>query len=621
MDVHAKSLRGEKVRHLLLLLLLSGLFGAGPTTAETTKLLPQWGDTFWRDSIPETMRQSYIAFGEQYLKKEWNSLPVSVFAEYKKRGNRTHYESLMFEKRRQLAALVMAELMEGQRRFMLDIINGLMSTLEETWWGLPAHYQTEVPRTEDQNVDLFNAETAALIACTRYVLSDEIGRFSPLLNQRIDQEISRRILQPAVKTNYWWKTAGMNWNPWICSNWASCVLFCERDESRRTEAIGQIKKACDAFMAAYPEDGGCDEGPHYWDRAAASLFETLYLLNAITQHPKLLAMESYIYKMYIGNGYAVNFADAHGNRAMLNINIGYPFGLMTGDKTMCQYAAWVGQQEDVLHHAAQLYNKSGNWPSLGRELIFLKHIQAFLHESPQEPRLNDVWLPDLQIMTTRDPFVTIKGGHNGESHNHNDVGSFIIYCQSPKANTHHLSPITPIFIDPGVGEYTSKTFSGQRYDIWTMQSDYHNLPRINGYSQRDGKQYKARVVSHKAGMLTLDISGAYPAEAQIQHWLRTVKVQKGKQVEITENFALKDYQSPTQLMLITPIKPQLAKAGVITLDNHILTYNAKQLTPEVEDLTPLLDAVLQQMWGHHLYRLKMTLCSKNLKQSVRYTIK
>lgn len=612
------------MKHLLLLLLLSGLFGASPTTAETTKLLPQWGDTFWRDSIPETMRQSYIAFGEQYLTKDWSSLPVSVFAEYKKMGNRTHYEGLMFEKRRQLAALVMAELMEGRQRFMPDIVNGLMSTLEETWWGLPAHYGTEIPRADDQNVDLFNAETAALVAYTRHVLSDEIGRFSPLLNLRIDQEISRRILQPAVKTNYWWKTAGMNWNPWICSNWAACVLFCENDDARRQEAIKQIEKACEAFMAAYPEDGGCDEGPHYWDRAAASLFETLYLLQNIshtphpssfTSHlspltPKLRAMESYIYKMYIGNGYAVNFADAHGNRAMLNINIGYPFGLLTGDKTMCQYAAWVGQQEDVLHQAAQLYNKSGNWPSLGRELIFLKHIQTFLHEEPREPHLTEVWLPDLQIMTTHDPFVAMKGGHNGESHNHNDVGSFIVYPDG-----------IPLFIDPGVGEYTSKTFSGQRYDIWTMQSDYHNLPHINGFGQRDGKQYKAHVISHKAGQLTLDIGGAYPAEAQIQHWQRTVNVKKGKQVEITEDFALQSYLGPTQLMFITPIKPQLTKAGTITLDGHTLIYNAKQLTPEVEDLTTPLDPVIKQMWGTHLYRIKMTLCSQNLKQRIQYVIR
>ena len=574
-----------------------------------TDLFPKWGNTFWHDSVPESMRQSYIAFGEQYLGQQWYSLPASVFAEFKKTGNRTHYESILFEKRRQLAALVMAEIIEGKHRFTNDIINGLQSTLEETWWGLPAHYKTEMPRPDDQTVDLFNAETAALVAYTRYVMGDELNKFSPLLVQRIDSEISRRILQEAVMTKYWWKTAGMNWNPWICSNWLACVLFCEHNETRRQQAIDQINKAADAFMVAYPEDGGCDEGPHYWDRAAASLFEVYYLSSLFTS-PKLLAMESYIYKMYIGNNYAVNFADAHGNRAMLNINIGYPFGLMTGDKTMCQYAAWVGQQEDVLHQAAQLYNKSGNWPSLGRELIFLKHIQDFLRETPREPHLQEVWLPDLQIMTAREPFVAMKGGHNGESHNHNDVGSFIVYPNGE-----------PLFIDPGVGEYTSKTFSRQRYDIWTMQSDYHNLPRINGYSQRDGKQYKAQVISHKIGQLTLDISSAYPTEAQIHHWHRTIIVQKGKQVEVTEDFALQSYLAPTQLMLITPVEPQLTKAGIITLGDHVLIYDAKQLTPEIEDLTSQLDSILKQMWGQHLYRIKMTLSSNKVKQRVKYIIR
>ena len=107
-------------------LLLSVLFTV--LAARAVQLLPQWGDSFWHDSIPETMRQSYIAFGEQYLKKDWYSLPASAFAEFKKTGNRTHYESLMFEKRRQLAALVMAELIEGQYRFMPDIINTRLLT-------------------------------------------------------------------------------------------------------------------------------------------------------------------------------------------------------------------------------------------------------------------------------------------------------------------------------------------------------------------------------------------------------------------------------------------------------------------------------------------------------------
>ena len=595
---------------MLLMVLMAAL------TMRGADLLPRWGDAFWRDSLPESMRSSYVTFGEQYRGKEWKSLPAAVFAEYKKTGNRVNYERLMFEKRRQLAALVMAEIAEGQRRFLPDIISGLLSTLEETWWGLPAHYKTELPRPEDQTVDLFNAETAALVAYTRYMLGDEMARFSPLLPQRIDQEIARRILQPAVKTKYWWKTAGMNWNPWICSNWLACVLFCEHDEARQAEAIRQIEQACEAFMQAYPADGGCDEGPHYWDRAAASLFETLYLLQHISHSSfliphsaKLLAMESYIYKMYIGHDYAVNFADAHGNKALLNVNIAYPFGLLTGDKTMRQYAAYVGWQGDILHQAAQFYDKSGNWPSLPRELIFLRHIQSFVREQPQEPVLKQVWLPDLQIMTAREPFVAFKGGNNGESHNHNDVGSFIVYADGE-----------PLLIDPGVGEYTAKTFSKQRYEIWTMQSDYHNVPRINGQSQREGKEFAAQVVSYQSGQLTLDIGRAYPQEAQVRWWKRTVKAGKGKRVDITDDFSLDRAVAPTQLMFMTPVSPVVSKAGIVELGTHRICYDARQLEAAVEDVSSLLDPLLRQMWGQQMYRVVLTVKQNTLKAKLKYYI-
>lgn len=555
------------------------------------------------------MRQSYISFGQRYAGKAWSSLPATVFAEYKKTGNRVNYERLMFDKRRQLAALVMAEIVEGRRRFLPDIVNGLQSTLEETWWGLPAHYKTELPRVEDQTVDLFNAETASLLAYTRNMLADELDHYSPLLTKRIDQEIARRILQPAVKTRYWWKTAAMNWNPWICSNWLACVLFCEHDEARKAEAIRQIEQACDAFMNAYPADGGCDEGPHYWDRAAASLFETQYLLGKTLNHDKLKAMESYIYKMYIGNGYAVNFADAHGNKALLNVNIAYPFGLLTGDKTMCQYAAYVGQQADIMHHAAELFDKSGNWPSLPRELLFLKHIRQFMREQPREPKLKSAWLPNLQIMTTREPFVAFKGGHNGESHNHNDVGSFIVYMDGE-----------PLLLDSGVGEYTAKTFSKQRYEIWTMQSDYHNLPRINGCSQHDGKQYAARVVSYKPGQLTLDLAGAYPKEASVRWWKRTVRTQDNRRVEVTDDYSLYDYKAPTQLVLMTPIRPVADKVGIVQLGRHRIRYDARQLEPVVEDISELLDPVLQQQWGLCMYRIVLTVKNQPLKTKLKYYI-
>ena len=564
-------------------------------------LLPQAGDTFWRDSIPTEMQQSYISYGDQYAGKPWTVLPWTVFAEYKTTGNRVNYERLCFEKRRQLAALVMAEVMEGKGRFISDIVNGLGSFCEETWWGIPAHYSKPIPLTALQEVDLFNAETASLIVWTRYMLEKQLDAVTPALCQRIDREIERRILQPAVENDYWWKTTGMNWNPWICSNWLACVLICEKDEARKAEAIRQIRQATQAFIDAYPEDGGCDEGPGYWDRAAASMFEIMRLLDFGPTEPKVRRMAAYAYKTYIGNGYCVCFADAHENKAVQQVNIVYPFGLWLNDQTMRQFGAWLGRQRQVLTNPAALFDKSGNFPTLGRELFFLRHIRTFMAEQPREPLLEDVWLPDLQIMTARrgNLYVAMKGGHNGESHNHNDVGSFIVYSNNE-----------PLFIDPAVGEYTAQTFGKDRYAIWTMQSQYHNLPLINGTDQKDGKMFAAKVISHKNGQLTLDIAAAYPKEAAVKSWKRTVSA-RATGITIVEDYELDACRQPVRLTLMA-----LSPAAL----EH-LHYDKRQFEVTVEDISDKLDPVLQKMWGQQMFRIILTAKSAKLKDQSRYTIK
>ena len=564
-------------------------------------LLPQAGDTFWRDSIPTEMRQSYISYGDQYAGKPWTVLPWTVFAEYKTTGNRVNYEGLCFEKRRQLAALVMAEVMEGKGRFISDIINGLGSFCEETWWGIPAHYSKPIPLTALQEVDLFNAETASLIVWTRYMLEKQLDAITPALCHRIDREIERRILQPAVEKDYWWKSAGMNWNPWICSNWLACVLICEKDEARKAEAIRQIRQATRLFIDTYPEDGGCDEGPGYWDRAAASMFEIMRLLDFGSTEPKVRKMAAYAYKTYIGNGYCVCFADAHENKAVQQVNIVYPFGLWLNDQTMRQFGAWLGRQRQVLTNPAALFDKSGNFPTLGRELFFLRHIRTFMAEQPREPLLEDVWLPDLQIMTARrgNLYVAMKGGHNGESHNHNDVGSFIVYSNNE-----------PLFIDPAVGEYTAQTFGKGRYAIWTMQSQYHNLPQINGTDQKDGKMFAAKVISHKNGQLTLDIAAAYPKEAAVKSWRRTVSA-RATGITIVDDYELDACRQPVRLTLMA-----LSPAAL----EH-LHYDKRQFEVTVEDISDKLDPVLQKMWGQQMFRIILTAKSAKLKDQLRYTIK
>jgi hypothetical protein len=330
---------------------------------------------------------------------------------------------------------------------------------------------------------------------------------------------------------------------------------------------------------------------------------SVYGLESIDDFPvnKISNMAAYAYKTYIGNDYCVSFADTHENKAVQQVNIVYPFGLWLNDKTMREFGAWLGRQKQVLTNPAALYDKSGNFPTLGRELFFLRHIREFMAEKPLEPLLKDVWLADLQLMTARrgNLYVAMKGGHNDESHNHNDVGSFIVYSNNE-----------PLFIDPAVGEYTAKTFSKDRYDIWTMQSQYHNLPQINGFDQKDGKTYAARIVSYKNGQLTLDIAAAYPQEAAVRSWKRTVSAQKTG-ISVTEDYQLDTYKQPVRLMLMA-LSPDALQ--------H-LHYDKNQLEVSVEDISDKLDPVLQKMWGQQMYRIILTVKSTKLKNRIKYTIK
>ncbi|MGN0221753.1 MAG: heparinase II/III family protein [Prevotella sp.] len=594
---------------------------AGRTIIADTTLLQQWlvmpaqfhplpiaSEEAWQQAVPQAIRTQYILSAQHYSGKPWPSLPLSLFAEFRRTGTRASFEKASFAKRRQLAMLAMGAVMQGGGPLMKDVADGLWSLMDETWWGVPAHYKYSVPMAGEQTVDLFNAETASLMAWVTYMLRPQLDSISPEITLRVERELQRRILQPALKHRYWWKTAGMNWNPWICSNWLTCVLLYEKDRERQLQAVKQIMTAMQTFVDAYPADGGCDEGPDYWDRAAASLYECLRLLSLATEgrinhadNPKIRAMMAYAYHSYIGNGYCVNFADAHKNRMPQQLNVTLPMAQYFADETLKGFAAYIAEQKQWKQQVAETYLQSGNFPALGRELFFALQCADLLSITPREPLLPDVWLPQLQVMTARRGplFVAAKGGHNNENHNHNDVGSFIVYAHGK-----------PILADAGVGTYTATTFSKQRYTIWTMQSQYHNLPQINGFDQHEGRDYAAKNVKYSPGCISMDLAGTYPAEAGVKKWVRTIKITKTKQekqsqVVITDKYALDALVAPTRWMLVAAVEPHPTAPGEIALDSCTLHYHPS-LSVTIEPLEPLMDSHLKSMWQEKLYRIILT---------------
>lgn len=589
--------------------------------------VPRYGSSYWKDSIPEVMRRSYIAEAEKYIGKPWESVNISLFSDFRDNGDRDGYQNFIFAKRNKLMALAMGEIMEGKGRFLKDIMNGMFSVCEETWWGVPAHYSTDIPQPDRQTLALFSAETAGMMSWMYYMFKEPIRKFSPLLEKRVLSEISRRVLTEAENKKEWWRTAVMNWNPWICSNWMSCVLLAEPDRTKQIKHMRMILASLDAFIDGYPDDGGCDEGAHYWDRAAGSLFDCLNLLGMATggyvnlsSNAKVRQMGDYLCKMNIGNGYFVNFADA-GPRLTPQVNW-FPSAIYLGNKELLSMTANSAIEGGYFTNPAAVYTTPYLYLFF-RELVLLSHLSQLEAAKGANVLLFDSWLPRIQVLTARSVndsvqglFLAAKGGNNAESHNHNDVGSFIVYADGQ-----------PLFIDPGVGTYRKETFNNAtRYNIWCMQSAYHNLPQINGVDQKFGKQYAASDViadiERRKVRFSLDIAKAYPAEAGVTSWKRTIDFVRNKSITVTEAYKLSENNGPTSLMFMSCLEPHVSD-GVVSYKvgdrEYGLYFTPSKLKATVEKLE-LDDKKFIDMWGE-VYRLKLELRSKSKSGRVKYTIR
>jgi hypothetical protein len=577
------------------------------------------------DALPADAHAALVAKGETQLKLPWDVLPASLFLEFKRTGNRSHYENIRNRRREKLQQMVIAECIENKGRFLDEIANGVWLTCEETFWGYPAHLgaqkaSTGLPDVTEPIIDLFAAETAMLLAWTDYLLGPNLAAVSKLIPERIRLETDRRILTPGLtREDFGWMGfrggSPNNWNPWICSNWLTSALLLEPDEKRRQAAVHKILRCLDNFLNGYYDDGGCDEGPGYWGRAGASLFDCLELLHLATggalngfSLPLVHEIGLYICRAHIHNEWYTNFADAPA-RVYPDGDLVYRFGRRAGDETMMRHCAF-----------AAFYHDPAGLPgdSFGRQLPALFHL-AELRKAPRAQALmRDMWLPGIQVMAARREegsprglYLAAQGAHNGESHNHNDVGNFLVYADGQ-----------PAIIDVGVETYTAKTFSSKRYEIWTMQSVYHNCPTVDGVMQSAGREFAASALSYSADDKTaefqLNLATAYPTEAGLKSWRRTLRLDRAKnEVAVTDNYTLQKAAQVITLTLMTPCKVTQEGAGKLSLDNRVkVLYAAAAFTPVVEEIR-LEDQRLQGSWGDRLYRILLRV--ENPPQSGSWT--
>ncbi|WP_181152770.1 heparinase II/III family protein [Paenibacillus sp. AR247] len=575
----------------------------------------------WKQ-LPLNLRSFWINEATSKLHYAWPTITATQYMDYSRTGNRVDFDNASWKRREVLSSLVIAECFENQGRFMDDVINGIWCICEETFWGIPGHgymmkRQDPLPDISDQIIELFSAETAALLAWTYYLLKTKLDGISIMVSERIQYEVKRRILDPYLQRNdFWWLGFNQekmlnNWNSWCNSNCLAAFLLLEDDPNRREAAVVKAMRSLDMYLHRLPSDGGCEEGPKYWMYAGGTIFDSLELLHGVSggkidvyQEPQIRQIGCYIYKAFIDDSYFVNFADSQA-QVHIPAELTYRYGRRIGDSRLCELGARF--QRMKREEGTRL-----EFSSMFRLLPALFNYTEVEQYSGESPYIRDAWFDSIQIMVAREQegsskglFLAAKGGHNGESHNHNDIGQFIVYCNG-----------SPMIIDPGLLTYTSKSFFSERYTLWAMQSGYHNLPIVNGVQQQDGRQFRADEVEYNLNdnvtSLSMNLAGAYPGFAGIKSWIRSVNFYRdlSPNIEISDNFLLNQVTDDITQILITPHPPQTQEIGNIILQdknyNRVkIQYDSEMYAYSVEKIL-LEDEIMREIWGDALYRIKLT---------------
>ena len=544
---------------------------------------------------------------DKALNEEIPQLYASHYKRFIADGNRSEYEAGYFKRRMILKRLFIGEIIQNKGRYMDKIIDIVWLIMEESTWVVPAHNKKRLGFTEYENaqlpecfdnqfhyIDLFSAETGAILSTVYYFLKDKFEQIVPeIINDKILYTINQRIIIPFLRfNNMWWmgyeNPKVNNWNPWIISNILTAVAVTESNSDIRQRVLNKSMECLDKFIDGYKPDGGCDEGPGYWSRAGASFYDALEVISDMIGEktdyftlPLVKNIMDYIRKVHIKGLYFASFADCNPRPYTEGLPFVMRMGIRTDNKLLYRFAHAFSKEYKPIRDQYSIYRNV-------KDICFIANtdISDDIDYIPE----NTTVLPDLQVMKLiNNAFITIvKGGNNDESHNHNDVGNFMVYAGEK-----------PVFIDMGGPTYTRFVFSNVRYTVFPIPSVWHNVPEFDGIGEKEGANFKADNMTFGENSVSVEYEGAYPQDAKVLKCIRNINVYDNS---ITVNEKVQSESSSVIFNYYMVQKPAL-KDNVLTLPDGVkITVNTRGLINVEEFEIP--DNTVKKNWDtQNMYKL------------------
>ena len=611
---------------------------------------PAYEDRAAWEKLTAPFRDQLIERGEKALKHKWKIIRATTFLEFEQTKNR----DLMADdlaNRQALGDLTLAELAEGKGRFIMHLVDGLFYTAERTSWSHPQHTRNQnshrtLPDPTQRVISLLSASYGAQVAISLHFFHKEFDKLDPSISTTIHQALDANIFTPyliaARDKNHSWLgfqegRKVNNWNTYCNTHVLLAFLLCENDPDRLLAALAKATDSVDKYMDYVSLDGACDEGPSYWNMAGGKVYEFAHILKDashgkidLLDDGQIRRMGEFKAKTYIGDGWVINFADG-GARTSGDPTLIWRFGHETGSRELADMGLYLltkpgacafqvpkvesGREGNNLYRALETMRSYGDLLADEKQSIAAARGDAGALRRNLRKSATSVYYEGTEVAALRGDgwFLGAKGGHNGESHNHNDVGNGIVYLDD-----------CPVLIDMGVAVYGKDTFGPRRYTLWYLSSEGHNVPVINGILQKDGKEFKAKDsrCDVARNVFSTDIAGAYPSDAACTSWSRGWAIASGK-VTLTDRFRLSKRIAPDTEHFITPGQVFLpgetagdyrVPEGEVVLvcksfdkkrEVRVRISYPSELTPSVE-VQKIEDKRFLKVWGKEVRRMRFT---------------
>ena len=450
-----------------------------------------------------------VSEAERLVSQPIPEISDELYLDFSRTGNRTRYQRVLAQRHSRVPALALAECIENRGRFLAAIEEAIGAVCAEKTWLYPAHDRS-LRNFEGTviEIDLGSAATSWNLATIDYWLGEKL---SDQTRQLIRNELERRTFKPFEsyvtkgKPRLWWATGTNNWNAVCLAGVTGSALVIIDSPQRRAFFVAAAEKYVENFLKGFTPDGYCSEGLGYWNYGFGHyvlLAETIHQATGgqvdLFEAPNVGQIARFGTRMEILPGVYPAFADCHvasrpDTRTMAFLSRRFRWGL-----------------EDLERRGLLL----AGGPSSSS---FTLGLCGFANSASQIPAAEAVatdrplreWFPDAGILICRPVSgdehglgVALKGGHNAEHHNHNDVGSFVVA----------LAGNTPL-VDPGSEVYTARTFNSKRYESGVLNSFGHPVPLVAGKLQRGGRSAAAEVIktefTDQRDTVVLDLRRAY----------------------------------------------------------------------------------------------------------------